>query len=128
MPDGNETYAKLDADVFTRLASNVSLCSTKEDGGKIDWVSSPLHTGFNSMNKINEAVSHVISQNVIESLFKQRVKGGDVLKIEGEKGWHLIRVDDLHIELNPEVLFNSSAGTKNIINKKRRKLKGHGKV
>jgi hypothetical protein len=73
-----------------------------------------------------------MSKQIISQLFERRVKGGDVLKLPiftdddsaNIQGWHLIRIDDLH--LSP--IANSNNDTKNVINKVRPKLKGSGAV
>lgn len=56
----------------------------------------------------NEAVNDIISNAVVEEVFRRRVKGGDVVKVpigtEGDndgdavRGWHIIRIDDLHLK------------------------------
>ena len=132
LPDINdEIYSQTDGDIFTRLASDVSLCqATREDGGKVGWVDNPKNkdNDSNRLEKTNGVVSEIISSDVIQMIFEQRVKGGDVLKVKADSndnGWHIIRVDDLHIELQPSTMV-SGLDSKNIINKKRKKLKGSG--
>ena len=134
LPDVNdETYSQTDGDIFTRLASDVSLCqATREDGGKVGWVDNPKNkdNDSNRLEKTNGVVSEIISSDVIQTIFEQRVKGGDILKVKADSddnGWHIIRVDDLHIELQPSTMV-SGIDSKNIINKKRKKLKGSGYV
>ena len=134
LPDINdEIYSQTDGDIFTRLASDVSLCqATREDGGKVGWVDNPKNkdNDSNRLEKTNGVVSEIISSDVIQTIFEQRVKGGDILKVKADSddnGWHIIRVDDLHIELQPSTMV-SGIDSKNIINKKRKKLKGSGYV
>ena len=81
------------------------------------------------LDKTNSVVSDIIAPDVIEMIFEERVKGGDCLKLPASDGesWHIIRVDDLHIELNPSTMATGT-GSKNVINKKRNKLKGSGYV
>ena len=117
-----ETYAKTEGDIFTRLARDVSLCAaSREDGGKIGWVDNPLNRENTSdkMDKTNSVVHEMISPEVIQMVFEERVKGGDVRKLPASDGksYHIIRVDDLHIQLNPSSMV-AGAGSKNIINKK----------
>ncbi|KAL7550773.1 hypothetical protein ACHAWF_015066 [Thalassiosira exigua] len=124
-------YGKTEGDMFSRLARDVSIClDSREDGGKLGWVDNP-HNEDNSserLEKTNDVVHGMISPEVIQRVFRERVKGGDVVKFpaSGGDGWHIIRVDDLHIQLQP--LSLTSTGSKNIINKKRNKLKGFGKI
>ena len=85
LPDINdEIYSQTDGDIFTRLASDVSLCqATREDGGKVGWVDNPKNkdNDSNRLEKTNGVVSEIISSDVIQMIFEQRVKGGDVLKL-----------------------------------------------
>jgi len=131
IPGNDETYIQTDGDIFNRLANDVSLCSsTRDDGGKIGWVDNPMNQDNQErLDKTNSVVSEIIAPDVIEMVFKQRVKGGDCLKLPASDGesWHIIRVDDLHIELNPSTM-GAGTGSKNVINKKRNKLKGSGYV
>ena len=128
LPGSTEVYEKSDADLFSRLAADLSLCSTKEDGGEVGWVENPLGAdGGDAARERNEVVSDLMSNEVIEALFTQRVKGGDVVKVQGDDGaWHLVRCDDIFIQLDPSSM--ASAGTKNVINRTKRKLKGSGKI
>lgn len=128
LPGSNETYDRSDADLFSRLAADLSLCSTKEDGGEVGWVENPLGLDrCQEARERNEVVSGLMSNKVIEALFAQRVKGGDVVKVKGDDGaWHLVRCDDIFIQVDPSSM--ASAGTKNVINRTKRKLKGSGKV
>ena len=133
IPGKDETYVQTDGDIFTRLARDVSLCTdTREDGGKIGWVDNHKHeeNDADRLDKTNVAVYELISPDVIKMLFSQRVKGGDVVKLQASDGdgWHIIRVDDLHIELQPSIMVSGATGSKNIINKKRNKLKGSGYI
>ncbi|KAL9188270.1 hypothetical protein ACHAXT_006648 [Thalassiosira profunda] len=127
-----DTYAKTDGDIFNRIANDVSLCAdTREDGGKIGWVDNPLNEDNTSdrLEKTNAVLHGIVSPDVIQTVFQGRVKGGDVVKAPASEcdGWHVIRVDDVHIELNP-LTMATSEGSKNVINTKRNKLKGSGKV
>lgn len=130
-------YKTQEGDVFARLARDVSLCSdSREEGGKIGWVDNASHferrndSGKN-IEELNAVVSELISPEVVREVFQRRVKGGDVIKLpavgpEGDTSserWHLIRVDDLHIQLQPSV---DAIGSKNKINRNRPKLKGSG--
>jgi len=128
LPGSDEAYEKSDADLFSRLAADLSLCSTKEDGGEIGWVENHLGPdGGKEARERNEVVSDLMSNEVIEALFTQRVKGGDVVKLQGDDGaWHLVRCDDIFIQVDPSSM--ASAGSKNVINRTKRKLKGSGKV
>jgi len=130
LPDTEETYVQTDGDIFTRLARDVSLCTdSREGGGKIGWLNNPFHQENDSdiLEKTNDVASEMISPEVIEMVFQERVKGGDVIKLPAADGdgWHIIRVDDLHIQLQPSSM--TGIGSKNTINKKRKKLKGLGK-
>ena len=90
---------------------------------------------------MNQAVSDIMSSSVIDELFDRRVKGGDVFKLpivsindnnseQTIQGWHILRVDDLH--LRPITTASSDTSTnsssKNIVHKVRPKLKGSGVV
>lgn len=138
------SYEQQEGDIFTRLANDVSICiHSREDGGKIGWVDNPNfgkagENGYDdddNVTKKNEVVKELISSHVIEEVFKRRVKGGDVVKLPATTdddsttttGWHLIRVDDLHIQLNPTQQKDDSS-SKNRINKVRPKLKGSGVI
>lgn len=131
LPGIDEAYFQTNGDIFSRLARDVSLCtSSREEGGKIGWVDNPNHRGVTNSERneiINQSVHGMLSPEVVGSLFQKRAKGGDIVKIPAttEDGWHLIRVDDLHIVLQPSAV---TAGSKNIINKNRSKLKGSGNV
>jgi len=132
LPGNDETYGPTDGDVFTRLARDVSLCAdSREDGGKIGWVDNPCNECNDDENKLdrtNRAAFGMLDPDLIRRLFQERVKGGDVLKLQatGGNGWHLIRVDDLYIDVQPSTMATS--GTKNTINRKRNKLKGLGAI
>ena len=157
---GNTTtyhYGPTDGDVFTRLAKDVSLCiSSREEGGKIGWVDNPNNNNNNNNNNINKGeilnsvVHDMIDPNVIEQVFEQSVKGGDVLKLPATTKqeqhdnddndnvsstmWHIIRVDDLYIDIQPSTVKPTTADatadtrSKNVINKTRNKLKGVGTI
>jgi hypothetical protein len=132
LPGNDETYGPTDGDVFTRLARDVSLCAdSREDGGKIGWVDNPCNECNDDANKLdrtNRVAYGMLDLHLIKRLFQERVKGGDVLKLQATdgNGWHLIRVDDLYIDVQPSTMVTS--GTKNIINRKRNKLKGLGTI
>ena len=136
-------YGKQDGDVFDRLAHDVSLCSlSREDGGKVGWVDNPSHfeqknnikegdESNDNVSKLNEVMAEMMSPEVIREVFQRRVKGGDVIKLpavgdddDSRQRWHLIRVDDLHIQLQPST--STTSGSKNKINKTRPGLKGSG--
>jgi tRNA-2-methylthio-N6-dimethylallyladenosine synthase len=132
LPGKDVSYSQTDGDIFSRLANDVSLCTnSRDEGGKIGWVDNPNYNGnteSENFEKINQVVHDMISPDVLRNVFQERVKGGDIVKLPTTDGtgWHLIRVDDLHI-----VLQSSNAvaeGSKNIINKQRSKLKGSGNV
>ncbi|KAL7526425.1 hypothetical protein ACHAXR_001483, partial [Thalassiosira sp. AJA248-18] len=131
LPGNEETYGKSDGDILARLAHDVSLCTdSREDGGKVGWVDNPNNQDNTAdrLEKTNEVVYEMLSPDVIQMVFEKRVKGGDVIKLPAsdDRGWHIIRVDDLHIQLQPSSM--SATGSKNIINKKRKKLKGSGQI
>jgi hypothetical protein len=132
-------------DLFDKLARQTSTCvHTRQDGGEIGWIDNPHYKRSNDdgsnlsssieTSKLNDAVSEIISNQVIEQLFQRRVKGGDVLKLpiitneqrsgDASAGWHVLRVDDLH--LRP--ITTTDASSKNVVNKVRPKLKGSGAV
>ncbi|KAL7522344.1 hypothetical protein ACHAWX_007030 [Stephanocyclus meneghinianus] len=158
-------------DIFARLARQTSTCThTRIDGGEIGWVDNPRyknrynvgvmgsthdastipdnHSSNNNHNSnptmLNDAVSEIISHQVIQEVFRRRVKGGDVLKLPigiGQQhenhndsntpvssGWHVIRVDDLHLRPINTVSSAYQEPSKNVINKIRPKLKGSGAV
>lgn len=103
---------------------------------------------------LNRAILDIVSAAVIDELFQRRVKGGDVIKLpitvdtdddndttttttEESKpiirGWHVLRVDDLHLRpvttaSDTSTHDNSSSSSKNIVHKVRPKLKGSGVV
>jgi hypothetical protein len=163
--DGNATntyyYGSTDGDVFIRLANDVSLCiHTREEGGKIGWVDNPnndnnkiININNNKEEILNSVIHDRIDSNVIQRIFAQRVKGGDVLKlpatikqeqqhdtdhnynVSGSTMWHIIRVDDLYIDIQPSTMIPTADATaaattdtrsKNVINRSRNKLKGVG--
>jgi hypothetical protein len=130
LPGKDETYGKTDGDVFTRLARDVSLCAdSREDGGKIGWVDNPSNKFNDDTNKFdgtNRVAYGMIDPDIIMRVFHERVKGGDVVKLQATdgNGWHIIRVDDLYIDVQPSTM--ATTGSKNVINKKRNKLKGVG--
>lgn len=160
--DNNTTcyYGPTDGDVFTRLAKDVSTCIySREEGGKIGWVDNPNNNNNNNNKVLNSVVHDMIDPNVIKRVFEQRVKGGDVLKLpatihqqqhdedDGDNGsslrqrtnnmWHIIRVDDLYIDIQPSTMIPTTTAdaatttdvrSKNVINKTRNKLKGIGTV
>jgi hypothetical protein len=132
LPGNNETYGPTDGDVFNRLARDVSLCpDSREDGGKIGWVDNPsneFNDDADKLDRTNRVAHGMLDPDLIRRVFQERVKGGDVLKLQATdgNGWHLIRVDDLYINVQPSTMATS--GTKNIINKKRNKLKGLGSI
>lgn len=136
-------------DLFDKLARQTSTClQTRDEGGEIGWIDNPYYqhsTNSNSADAesidkpLNEAVSEIISDTVIKELFKRRVKGGDVFKIPKSstdnnstadttviQGWHILRVDDLH--LRPIITDDTTSSFKNIRNRIRPKLKGSGVV
>mmetsp|Transcript_13257 Transcript_13257/g.24877 ORF Transcript_13257/g.24877 Transcript_13257/m.24877 type:complete len:741 (+) Transcript_13257:78-2300(+) len=93
-------------DPFGKLAKDLSACiKSKEEGGKIGWIDNPFHSIISSGggSGMNDLVSDLISQSVIEELFQARPKGGDILKIQDKTKqiWHLVRVDDLLIDYVP---------------------------
>ena len=129
-------------DLFHQLARQCSTCSiTREEGGEIGWVDNPHYTqSQNDDDRIhNEAISEIVSPQVVSALFHRRVKGGDVLKLpiftdtdlhthkddasskDDTVGWHILRVDDLH--LRP---ITTSTTSDNVVNVVRPKLKGSG--
>jgi len=130
-------YKTQEGDVFARLARDVSLCpDSRAEGGKIGWVDNASHferrnDGGKKLGALNAVVSELISPEVVREMFQRRVKGGDVIKLpavgpEGDASserWHLIRVDDLHIQIQPSA---DAVGSKNKINRNRPKLKGSG--
>lgn len=123
-------YEKTDGDVFSRLAVDVSTCPlTREDSGEIGWVDNPANNNNNNQenSKLNDVYADILSSEAIAEVFQRRVKGGDVIKVEGEGGWHLIRVDDLYIKLVGDT-DTTADGSKNRINKVRPKLKGSGQI
>ena len=129
LPGNDEMYGKSDGDVFTRLARDVSLCvDSREDGGKIGWVDNPRNMFNDDTDKegTNKVAYGKIDFDLIQRVFRERVKGGDIVKLQTTdgSGWHLIRVDDLHIDVQPSTL--AASGSKNVINKNRNKLKGLG--
>lgn len=132
IPGKDKTYGPTDGDVFTRLARDVSLCAnSREDGGKIGWVDNPgnvINDDTDKLNRTNRVGYGMIDPDLIKRLFQERVKGGDVLKLQATEGngWHLIRVDDLYIDVQPSTMATS--GSKNVINRKRNKLKGLGTI
>ena len=102
---------------------------------------------------LNRAVSDIVSATVIDELFRRRVKGGDVIKLpitidtdddndttvtsttEESKpiirGWHVLRVDDLHLRpvtTASDTSNDNLSSSKNIVHKVRPKLKGSGVV
>mmetsp|Transcript_3877 Transcript_3877/g.5783 ORF Transcript_3877/g.5783 Transcript_3877/m.5783 type:complete len:761 (-) Transcript_3877:1685-3967(-) len=120
------SYERTDGDVFSRLATDVSTCPfTREDSGEIGWVDNPSNNREKS--DLNDVYADILSSEAIEDLFSRRVKGGDVIKVEGKDGWHLIRVDDLFIKLVGDT-DTTADGSKNRINKVRPKLKGSGQI
>ncbi|KAL3782057.1 hypothetical protein HJC23_006285 [Cyclotella cryptica] len=125
------------SDVFARLARRTSTCThTRLDGGEIGWVDNPQYRGRDS----------AIPSALIQEVFRRRVKGGDVLKLPigiqatdnhnnsnnntspHSLGWHVIRVDDLHLRPIHPISSASEVPSKNVINKIRPKLKGSGVV
>lgn len=140
------SYEQTDGDVFSRLALDVSTCQlTREDSGEIGWVDNPNNNHQDKKSSsssittkkstLNDVYKDILSSDAIEEVFSRRVKGGDVLKVQGTdgKGWHLIRVDDLYIKLQDTVATAASttddaASSKNRINKVRPKLKGSGQI
>ncbi|KAL7435096.1 hypothetical protein ACHAXM_004442 [Skeletonema potamos] len=129
--NGNtSSYDTTDGDVFSRLAVDVSTCQfTREDSGEIGWVDNPNNDNNKSRekSKLNHVYADIISSETISDVFQRRVKGGDVIKVEGKEGWHLIRVDDLYIKLVGDT-DTTADGSKNRINKVRPKLKGSGQI
>jgi tRNA-2-methylthio-N6-dimethylallyladenosine synthase len=99
-------------DPFGKLARDLSACAkSREEGGKIGWIDNPFHPSFAQqdgplsslslpLTLTNEVVSGLISQKVIEDLFKSRPKGGDILKLSdrNEEKYHLCRIDDLLLD------------------------------
>lgn len=81
-------------------------------------------------------MSDILSPTVIQRLFQRRVKGGDVFKIPIDqndaasdddtiRGWHIVRVDDLHLR---PITDTTASSSKNVMNRVRPKLKGSGVV
>lgn len=140
------SYEQTDGDVFSRLALDVSTCQlTREDSGEIGWVDNPNNNHQDKKSSsssittkkstLNDVYKDILSSDAIEEVFSRRVKGGDVLKVQGTdgKGWHLTRVDDLYIKLQDTVATAASttddaASSKNRRNKVRPKLKGSGQI
>ena len=127
--DNNSAYEKTDGDVFSRLAVDLSTCAfTREDSGEIGWVDNPSSSADNGQKSdLNEVYADILPSKAIHELFQRRVKGGDVIKVQGKEGWHLIRVDDLYIKLVGDT-DTTAEGSKNKINKIRPKLKGSGQI
>jgi tRNA-2-methylthio-N6-dimethylallyladenosine synthase len=92
-------------DPFGKLAKDLSACiKSKDEAGKIGWVDNPFHSShLESNSNVNDVLSDLISQSVIEEIFQARPKGGDILKIQDKSKqiWHLLRVDDLLIDYVP---------------------------
>jgi tRNA-2-methylthio-N6-dimethylallyladenosine synthase len=92
-------------DPFGKLAKDLSACiKSKDEAGKIGWVDNPFHSShLESNSNVNDVLSDLISQSVIEEIFQARPKGGDILKIhdKSKQIWHLLRVDDLLIDYVP---------------------------
>jgi hypothetical protein len=132
LPGNDKTYGSTDGDVFSRLAQDVSLCAdSREDGGKIGWVDNPsneFNDDTDKLDRTNRVAYGMLDPDLVKRVFQERVKGGDVLKLPATDGtsWHLIRVDDLYIDVRPSTM--STSGSKNVINKKRNKLKGLGTI
>ena len=136
----NTSYDQTGGDVFSRLALDVSSCQlTREASGEIGWVDNPAYNNqenvqLQNKNELNDVYADILTSEAILKVFQRRVKGGDVLKIQGNKGWHLIRVDDVHIKLQPSFGYTAAAASnttdvfKNRISKIRPKLKGSGKI
>lgn len=128
----SSSYEKTD-DVFSRLAVDVSTCQlTREDSGEIGWVDNPYtcnnNNNLENSEALNDVLADILSPEAIAQVFQRRVKGGDVIKIQGKEGlWHLIRVDDLYIKLVGDT-DTTADGSKNRINKVRPKLKGSGQI
>ncbi len=93
-------------DPFGKLARDLSACKySREEGGKIGWIDNPFHpahaeNGSGTANLLNEAVSGMISSKVIEEMFKQKPKGGDILRVTDDTSekHHLCRIDDLMVD------------------------------
>ena len=142
--NSSDAHGDSGGDLFHQLARQSSTCPhTRDDGGEIGWVDNPYYKRDDADvyreedQRINEAISDIVSPDVISALFRHHVKGGDVIKLpitttninydghnasEGHvTGWHILRVDDLH--LRP---ITAASTSDNIINKVRPKLKGSG--
>eukprot|EP00956_Cyclotella_meneghiniana_P008066 scaffold10765_cov51-Cyclotella_meneghiniana.AAC.1 len=128
------------SDLFDKLARQISTCQhTRDDGGQIGWIDNPHYKSMNG-ELMNQAVSDIMSSSVIDELFDRRVKGGDVFKLpiisindnseQTIQGWHILRVDDLHLRPITTASSNTStnSSSKNIVHKVRPKLKGSGVV
>jgi len=142
-------------DPFGKLAQDLSVCyKTRDESGKIGWIDNPFHPSNNhARDNHNEGVQDLISTHAIEELFRERPKGGDILKISshygghekidgsdsiGQKRWHLCRIDDLLLDYIPNTIQEENSDQKdefhfkhsglNKVITNRPKLKGLGIV
>eukprot|EP00929_Paragymnodinium_shiwhaense_P000657 TRINITY_DN100900_c0_g1_i1.p1 TRINITY_DN100900_c0_g1~~TRINITY_DN100900_c0_g1_i1.p1 ORF type:complete len:729 (-),score=138.55 TRINITY_DN100900_c0_g1_i1:50-2182(-) len=97
-PMADEVLLKLraDPDSFASMAESLSLCSsTAKAGGDIGWV------GQND-TFLDDLLPKPAREAVVLA------QPGDLLKVGSERGWHLLRVDDVLLDLNVKHLLAGS--------------------
>mmetsp|Transcript_11969 Transcript_11969/g.25909 ORF Transcript_11969/g.25909 Transcript_11969/m.25909 type:complete len:751 (-) Transcript_11969:103-2355(-) len=117
----SEGGASSDVDPFGALARDLSACDqSRHEGGKIGWVDNPTYRSGNEEVKassdtdaslLNEAVRGLLPPDIIAKIFQSRPKGGDVLKLSSEETemWHLVRIDDIHVDYQPDSSTSAAA-------------------
>jgi len=79
--------------VFASFCENVSLCdTTRAEGGIIGWVDAVADAK-------NEHLDLILPPIAREAVLKKNAKPGDVVLVSSDRGFHLIQVDDVMVDV-----------------------------
>jgi len=98
---------------FPELASQISNCDiTRNEGGSIGWVSMEENFPTKKVNKdvddetitneivgINDHLDTILPKQARQSVLYMKTKPGDIVMVESERGFHLVQVADVMVNV-----------------------------
>ena len=88
-------------DPFAYLVDSMSL--DKDDGGMLGWVDAPKTA------QIDDWIQPRLTQSVIDKLYKQQPKSGDILTIQGPDYWHVLQVLEVWMDDPVRVMIENNS-------------------
>lgn len=87
---------------FSTLASQVSMCAfTREEGGTIGWVNVAEldHQENNTTSTVNDHLDAILPMETRKQVLRMNTKPGDVVMVESSRGFHLVQVADVMVDV-----------------------------